>query len=469
MSLYRCAGCGSKNVSVDTQSGGIKYNYVKGAVGTVLLGTGGAAAGITNKEQQVYKCSDCGVTLTYPMPEDIKVLVDLGVDYVEQRDRLSLQGISVPWSFLTSKYKNIESGMVDAEIARKKAHGIEVLKMFGSATEEEFMNATTYILQFYARTDDKFYEIKPDFYYSEWNLPSLADYLKFLSSLDLFFHKYFRFRSYEVAPEGLEKLVLKRFLSTYVFIHYCNATRKHCLYKYGLENSENFERFVFSKPFISELVIYYFTYIDKADYYVKFIKNKQTCQFCSDLFTSVLDRCCGLFDIEGFILPLFQIKNGTLYYHNKSFVRQSNYIEIDELRNEYFSIYPDKKKEYKKKISDNETRKKEITQKINEQKEQLEKLEQIVKDEKKKVTNNQALIANLRKKIFGKKKAAEEIQELESAIANSNSIIETNMNELNSLKKTKYEKPEDDKIFYSRLYAEYDYFLIWNQIDETKE
>lgn len=46
MALYRCAACGSPNVMTDTQIGGLKYDYLKGAVGTAILGAGGAAAGI---------------------------------------------------------------------------------------------------------------------------------------------------------------------------------------------------------------------------------------------------------------------------------------------------------------------------------------------------------------------------------------------------------------------------------------
>ena len=45
MALYRCAACGSPNVVTDTQIGGLKYDYLKGAVGTAILGAGGAAAG----------------------------------------------------------------------------------------------------------------------------------------------------------------------------------------------------------------------------------------------------------------------------------------------------------------------------------------------------------------------------------------------------------------------------------------
>ena len=49
MSLYRCAACGSPNVVKDSQAGGVSFNYKKGIVGTVVLGAGGAAAGIENK------------------------------------------------------------------------------------------------------------------------------------------------------------------------------------------------------------------------------------------------------------------------------------------------------------------------------------------------------------------------------------------------------------------------------------
>ena len=55
MALYRCAACGSPNVVTDTQIGGLEYDYLKGAVGTAILGAGGAAAGIKNQRQQVFK------------------------------------------------------------------------------------------------------------------------------------------------------------------------------------------------------------------------------------------------------------------------------------------------------------------------------------------------------------------------------------------------------------------------------
>lgn len=115
MALHRCAACGSPNVVTDTQNDGVKYNYVKGAVGTVLLGAGGAAAGIQSDNKQVFKCPDCGLTLNEPMAFEIKTLIDMGVMSAEARKNLKLQGVSIDWEVLTAKYKNIERSSFDTQ------------------------------------------------------------------------------------------------------------------------------------------------------------------------------------------------------------------------------------------------------------------------------------------------------------------------------------------------------------------
>lgn len=107
MALYRCAACGSPNVVTDTQIGGLKYDYLKGAVGTAILGAGGAAAGIKNQQQQVFKCPDCGQTLTYAMPDEIKQTIDMGILSAEARKNAVIQGIPISWDVLNAKYKNI--------------------------------------------------------------------------------------------------------------------------------------------------------------------------------------------------------------------------------------------------------------------------------------------------------------------------------------------------------------------------
>lgn len=122
MALYRCAACGSPNVVTDTQTGGIGYNYVKGAVGTVLLGVGGAAAGIQSKQEQVFRCPDCGLTMSCPMPEEMKAIIDLGVMSPDARHNLTLRGVPMEWKFLKQKFKNIEFGIGDELEADRKAH-----------------------------------------------------------------------------------------------------------------------------------------------------------------------------------------------------------------------------------------------------------------------------------------------------------------------------------------------------------
>lgn len=107
MSLYRCAACGSPNVVTDIQKEG--YNYVKGAIGTVILGAGGAVAGINGKTKQVYKCPDCGLTLNEPMSFEIKTLIDIGIASESAREKLEINGNKIEWESLISKYKNIEN------------------------------------------------------------------------------------------------------------------------------------------------------------------------------------------------------------------------------------------------------------------------------------------------------------------------------------------------------------------------
>ena len=115
MALYRCASCGSPNVKTDSETSGVKYNYVKGAIGTAVLGAGGAVAGIENKTKQVFKCPDCGLTLSYPLGEPYKSLIDIGVSSLEGRKTLNINGFPMSWENIVKKFPNIESGCADLE------------------------------------------------------------------------------------------------------------------------------------------------------------------------------------------------------------------------------------------------------------------------------------------------------------------------------------------------------------------
>lgn len=129
MSLYRCAACGSPNVITDTQIGGLKYDYLKGAVGTAILGAGGAAAGIKNQQQQVFKCPDCGQTLTYAMPDEIKQTIDMGILSEEARKNAVIQGVPISWDVLTAKYKNIGE-ISDVKESRPSSAKAELMEYF---------------------------------------------------------------------------------------------------------------------------------------------------------------------------------------------------------------------------------------------------------------------------------------------------------------------------------------------------
>ena len=124
MALYRCSACGSPNVITETQKDG-GYSFKKGLFGALLFGGVGAVAGINGKTKQVFKCPDCGQTMDAPMPEEVKLLIDLGVDSLDARNNLILRGTKIDWEVLTKRHRNIESGRADRELqelnARKEA------------------------------------------------------------------------------------------------------------------------------------------------------------------------------------------------------------------------------------------------------------------------------------------------------------------------------------------------------------
>lgn len=134
MSLFRCANCGSPNVLEDVQNAGVSFDYKKAIVGTVVLGAGGAVAGMSNNTEKVYKCPDCGMTLTYPMLDDVKQMIDYGLHSVEARSKLSLNGVPISWDFLKTKYKNIGEGLADTIIKNRTDLARESVAMWADLT-----------------------------------------------------------------------------------------------------------------------------------------------------------------------------------------------------------------------------------------------------------------------------------------------------------------------------------------------
>lgn len=133
-------------------------------------------AGINGKSRTVFKCLDCGLTTNSPMSEDIKLLIDIGVDSLKGRENLFLQGTKIDWEVLTKNYVNIETGMADREQEeRERREREEVYKSAqersmprGERTgnrEEEVKKDIVYILD---KHEDRMFSIGEIFEFSEY-------------------------------------------------------------------------------------------------------------------------------------------------------------------------------------------------------------------------------------------------------------------------------------------------------------
>ena len=499
MSLFRCAACGSQKVSVDTQAAGIKYDFVKGAVGTVLLGAGGAVAGVTNKEQRVYKCSDCGMTLTYPMPDEIKRMIDEGITFSERRNNLLIDGIPISWAELKKLYKNIELGYADEELEekviaaqKKELRGIDLLKSKGSASEEEFENAIRMIPVLATKfgiDKDYFWDQVTDHIvpFSRDNLPSLADYLSFLSALDIFFTNYFRFRPYEYILEHdretslIEMEVFKVFLITYFSMDFYNKTGQYA-YVIGDARSTRakpFIDFIKKNGFFMQLLLYYIKHVDRNDLFLDDYEEGN--------ISYILERCsspsqtrnclvypCNLFNIKEIVLfPKYQIKNGALYFNDLTFlytIEKKQVYDYPYHVEKFFRYFPDKKEKYDSEVFEHHHKSFEIAkEKKNVENNISDAKNRLSVAEKKKFEYNTEL-NQLNNKIFGKKKSEARIRELNTLIIQQN----TSINNLKAyiseeMKKIETTQIESEEAFSSRMYEEYDYYLVWCRIPEEQQ
>lgn len=166
MALYRCAACGSSHVVSDTQSGG--YNYKKGLLGSILFGSGGATAGINGKTQTVYKCSACGLTLTYCMPTEILVKVEQGL--------IDPHFSRIEWEGLKKSYANLEESALEQKIKEDEGRKKKAIEKINFISEDELIQAAKDITAFwnkfgYMDSSAAVYDFKHK------NLPSADEYL----------------------------------------------------------------------------------------------------------------------------------------------------------------------------------------------------------------------------------------------------------------------------------------------------
>jgi len=478
MGLYRCAACGSQNVVTDTQSDGIQYNYAKGAIGSIAFGAVGAVAGLENKTQQVYKCQDCGITLSYCMPENLKMAIDFGVMNVDARENIKIGSMYLDWEFLKRQYKNIESGLADRCIEMDRQAKMDDLYSVATATEEEFNKAVDFLKDFEKRFDLYYQYKRPDCFtddkpmmieeYIAWHSAIavvVKNMAKFIPNFDLgvdIFDVEFSFRdahSWDIA----------RWYYLYLFEH-MRQILGYTPVIVGVSihtDCRELEEFATDNPFVVHLANLIFlskkrTYFD----------NKKCCRLTIDWEANTLAKLAintMQFDSGAscrFITYYFKIGDTSFTCAVMGYTVQNGLLcrihhkqraEADEVMETYFSCYPQKKTEYDTKI---EERKNQLAHNTA-LKQEKEKLQKTITSNQSEVSKKLEAVDGLRKKIFGRKKAAAEIDILEQEIAKLREDIKQMEGELKNIPSKMHTNIPDDETFCKQLAKDMDYFAVW--------
>ena len=470
MSLYRCAACGSQKVMLDTQYNGVGYDYLRGAVGTVVLGVGGAAAGIKSQNTQVYKCTECGITLSYTMPEEIKLAIDIGVLDEKARSNLKLaNGIPMYWDVLTKKFKNIEKGPADEAIEAREERKKTALTSRATASKEEFDKAVdvaySYIMNFIYCEDEEGNPVKEKM--------TLVEHMNFhhacaviIENVAKFFPKTNNsfystsFDKYE-GYRGLHSYHLQSLFLIYL-IDEMNLEGAFTL-RYSDEGGV-FSRYIKSNSVAEYMFNYLYsdfdidmdndwsiestTVIRGFESFFEFVSFEE---FGENYEDSVL---CSAY------IPKYIEKNGKVFCNLLSM--EEEYDEAPErLKEDYFSVFPEKLEIYKEKLAEIEN----SNTLCCELEVEIEKLTTKTEQSKTLLKNKADEAVRLKNKIFGKKKALERAAELDAEVLKLRKQIEDNNRKIAANE----EKIEtiDPSWMYKELVKEMDYFVVWRSVEES--
>lgn len=473
MSDHRCAVCGSVNVVLDTQSAGLSYNVTKGAIGNAVLGVGGAFLGFENKEQQVYICRDCGITLTYCMPEDLKAVIDACLISKELRSRLTLHGHSINWDYIRSTYKNIEEGVADRLSAAKEQINSNSLLSYATATEEEFVKAASTVRHFTKKLNGS---SKKDSY-SDENPMKLEEYLIWQNAVAVFIENaakyYMPKHSYDssvLPPQELAQL-----FAVYLF-EKIRLTLGHDP-EFVLEEEgfvcKDFELYAKMYPFVLLFADKFFKlkkvttnplvdvkaheesdhfwtaeqfgrmFVDEArvecDENFNFYHFREN--FSNDygtLESLVLGGVSRMFWVGTIrfdqlkmvhFFPRYILRNGKLY-HAQCTHSPCSFLSLKDL-SDFFAAYPQKEAVYTKRLAEIEA----LKRKLNANTDERNHLSEQMSTNDKMLSYMKAEIAKLSKKLFGKQKAQEKIQELNEKmekLRNENKTVQSRIEEIDT-------------------------------------
>lgn len=474
MSLYRCAACGSPNVMVDTQADGVSFNYGKGIAGTLILGPGGAAAGVSSSHRQVYKCSDCGTTLSYTMEPAMKSVIDMGVISLDYRNNISIHGMKMPWETIKARYKNIESGYAD-QIQQKNAAFVSSV---ADATQEEFDAAVdTFVLALYRAGHDEHYPIpgeRPACWSNE-NPMTLMEYYAWTNAADTivknfskFIPPYTQYRKYRGLPIAM---IISYAMATFIDN---DILRLGCALNYVKDpvHGYDFDSYARSSDgrMLRLLVAQYAEFLyasscsDDSERVVKVVSRTSK--------TRIKVDDDSVFGIDGsrieLYLPLFKVDDGVLGYWDASYGDNSplavhifftgdTNLKLKKMADNYFSYFPEKKEDFEKAIQEYKVQQ----EANNDIQGKIKTLTSTLAEYNNAISSNTSEIATLEKKIFGKKKAQERIAELNSMNQQFALKIQDANKEIAALK-DKLVQQEDPTAFVINLIKKYDYLIAWH-------
>ena len=473
MVSHRCAVCGSPNVIKDVQAGGVSYNYAKGIVGTVVLGSGGAVAGIESKQQQVFICQDCGMTLTYEMPAKLRNAINMALISEFHRDYILVDGVGrLSWSILKKQYKNIEPGLVDRIIESKQRIQERNLLSYATATREEFDQAVDIIVDFERRLSAKgsIYDKLPEDAFSDEKPMTLEEYYVWQDAIAIFVENVAKYLPYPlVRYRNLSDTSMELYFTAYLY-EKVNDTYGHFPEFTGFRHCEDFKNYAEENPFVLYFADKYFpeTFVPFGTVDTKVInwtperladilRSRRRLRFVPTMI-NIIFKFRGSDNKEIMVshdVPRYIVKNGRLGYWHES--NPHNRVPDGAATIEaYFTEYPEKRAEFNVKVDahNKQALEKNILNK------KVEELKRSVEANEEKINANKNEIAQLQKKIFGKKAAIARAEALETENVNVEKNIIKIKDEINMY--TKKMNDIDDQKFYDTLAKEMDYFIAWH-------
>ena len=187
--------------------------------------------------------------------------------------------------------------------------------------------------------------------------------------------------------------------------------------------------------------------------------------------------------VDGAFIPKLREKDGILYYWDKSFLTsplqypehtprdctrfEENQIypsviaeeAAQEIVENYFMYYPEKREKFNAQVAEYYKKAKQRTKQTDELKACKDKIETISQS----IGAANEKIASLERKIFGKKKAAEQIEALKQTIAEQEKQKQAMKAEADRLNK-EISSFESEEAFGWRMRKEWDYFIAWHPV-----